>query len=118
MTVGDGEDLPRRADMCVNEIYDSALLGEACLPAFRHALANLLVSRSGSRTRPQQSAAGNRHGEHGGALALQLEAHNTVILPVNAYGQTHHASYRAFCRSMVRAYEFWGLYSVHSAEPS
>lgn len=44
MTVGDGQDLPQRADMCVNEIYDSALLGEACLPAFRHALANLLVS--------------------------------------------------------------------------
>lgn len=44
MAVGDGKDLPQRADMCVNEIYDSALLGEACLPAFRHALANLLVS--------------------------------------------------------------------------
>lgn len=51
MTVGDGEDLPQRADMCINEIYDSALLGEACLPAFRHALANLLVS--GRPTRPQ-----------------------------------------------------------------
>lgn len=51
MAVGDGKDLPQRADMCVNEIYDSALLGEACLPAFRHALANLLVS--GDHTRPQ-----------------------------------------------------------------
>lgn len=47
IAVGDGEDdLPRRADMCVNEIYDSALLGEGCLPAFRHALTNLLVRGS------------------------------------------------------------------------
>lgn len=45
ISVGVGEDLPRRADMCVNEVYDSALLGEGCLPAFRHALANLLVSQ-------------------------------------------------------------------------
>ncbi|CAM9327937.1 unnamed protein product [Sphacelaria rigidula] len=45
LEVGEGEDLPRRADMCVNEIYDSALLGEGCLPAFRHALANLLVDK-------------------------------------------------------------------------
>ncbi|CAM9803913.1 unnamed protein product, partial [Laminaria digitata] len=43
--VGDGQDLPRRADMCINEVYDSALLGEGCLPAFRHALANLLVDK-------------------------------------------------------------------------
>ncbi|CAB1110983.1 unnamed protein product [Ectocarpus sp. CCAP 1310/34] len=44
LSVGENGDLPRRADMCINEIYDSALLGEGCLPAFRHALANLLVS--------------------------------------------------------------------------
>ncbi|CAM9481407.1 unnamed protein product, partial [Hapterophycus canaliculatus] len=45
LSVGDGQDLAQRADMCINEIYDSALLGEGCLPALRHALANLLVSR-------------------------------------------------------------------------
>lgn len=45
LTVGEGKDLARRADMCINEIYDSALLGEGCLPALRHALSDLLVSR-------------------------------------------------------------------------
>ncbi|CAM9823264.1 unnamed protein product, partial [Ectocarpus sp. 6 AP-2014] len=45
LSVGESGDLPRRADMCINEIYDSALLGEGCLPAFRHALANLLVDK-------------------------------------------------------------------------
>ncbi|CAN0132511.1 unnamed protein product [Scytosiphon promiscuus] len=45
LSVGEGMDLARRADMCINEIYDSALLGEGCLPALRHALANLLVDK-------------------------------------------------------------------------
>ncbi|CAM9336262.1 unnamed protein product, partial [Ectocarpus fasciculatus] len=45
LSVGESGDLPRQADMCINEVYDSALLGEGCLPAFRHALANLLVDK-------------------------------------------------------------------------
>lgn len=34
--------LPQRADILVTEIFDSALLGEACLSAIAHARANLL----------------------------------------------------------------------------
>lgn len=56
LSVGESGDLPRRADMCINEIYDSALVGEGCLPAFRHALANLLVS--GLMTRPRSTSDG------------------------------------------------------------
>jgi protein arginine N-methyltransferase 7 len=43
LTVGEGCDLPRRCDILVNELYDSALLGESCLTSIRHALAHLLV---------------------------------------------------------------------------
>jgi SAM-dependent methyltransferase len=38
-----GRDLPRRADLIVSEILDSALVGEGMLPAMRHALAELAV---------------------------------------------------------------------------
>ncbi|CAN0387504.1 unnamed protein product, partial [Discosporangium mesarthrocarpum] len=40
---GEGGHMHRKADMCVNEIYDSTLLGEAVLPSLRHALTELLV---------------------------------------------------------------------------
>ncbi|CAM9621331.1 unnamed protein product, partial [Choristocarpus tenellus] len=43
LVVGEGLDLPCKADMCVNEIYDSVLLGEAVLPTLRHAMESLLV---------------------------------------------------------------------------
>ncbi|CAI5739177.1 unnamed protein product [Hyaloperonospora brassicae] len=36
--------LPRRADMLVSELFDSALLGEAVLPTIRHAMQHLLTS--------------------------------------------------------------------------
>lgn len=38
-----GRDLPRRADLIVSEILDSALIGEGMLPTMRHALGALAV---------------------------------------------------------------------------
>ncbi|CAM9446059.1 unnamed protein product, partial [Phaeothamnion confervicola] len=43
LTVGPGGDLPRRADIVISEILDSALLGEAVLPALRDTFDRLLA---------------------------------------------------------------------------
>jgi type III protein arginine methyltransferase len=43
LVVGAGGDIPRKADMLISEILDSALLGEGVLPFLRHALTHLVV---------------------------------------------------------------------------
>eukprot|EP00048_Salpingoeca_helianthica_P012211 m.176483 g.176483 ORF g.176483 m.176483 type:complete len:729 (-) comp15340_c0_seq2:361-2547(-) len=43
LVVGPGGDMPRKADMLISEILDSALLGEGVLPFLRHALTHLVV---------------------------------------------------------------------------
>ncbi|CAM9508741.1 unnamed protein product [Chrysoparadoxa australica] len=43
LTVGEGCDMPQRADMLINEVYDSVLLGEGVLAALQHAVRCLLV---------------------------------------------------------------------------
>ncbi len=39
-----GEDLPRKADLLITEIFDSALVGEGALPTIRHAREALLTN--------------------------------------------------------------------------
>ncbi len=44
--IGPGGDLPRKADILVSEILDSALLGEGVLPFLRHALTELVIENA------------------------------------------------------------------------
>ncbi len=46
-----GEDMPRRADVLITEIFDSAIVGEGALPTIRHAWGALLVD--GARVVPE-----------------------------------------------------------------
>ncbi|GAQ84710.1 Arginine N-methyltransferase [Klebsormidium nitens] len=53
LTVGDGGELPRQADVLVSEILDSELLGEGLLPTLRDAWARRL--RPSARTVPRRA---------------------------------------------------------------
>ncbi len=46
LSIGPDGDLPRKADMLISEILDSALLGEGVLPFLRHALNDLVTSEA------------------------------------------------------------------------
>lgn len=49
-----GKDIAEKADILVTEIFDSALLGEACLPVISHALQHLL--KDGAKVIPAKAA--------------------------------------------------------------
>lgn len=59
----------------VEQIYDSALLGEGCLPAFRHALADLLVR---FRARPLAVSQWRERQGH----SKQQQADRSTLMPM------------------------------------
>lgn len=42
MWVGEGGDMPRRANILVTEVFDTELIGEGAISTFNHAHKNLL----------------------------------------------------------------------------